>query len=265
MLYRIGKCWERRFFAAADGVVSLTAAGVRAIPKLGVTMSPDVPVEVIPTCADLQRFSPGVKDAELAARLGVAGAPVIGCVGTMGNWYLRQDMIDCLALFASSWPELRILVVTRDDRDALTADLEKAGIPGDRLAVTRARFEDMPRYIRLFDAGLFFIKPSFSKLASAATKLAEFLGCGVPVVINDGVGDSGTIVRDGRVGVVLSSLDAKGFDAALARLRATISDSEMGERCRGVATDLFDLDVGVERYRRLYRRLLQRSAKGNAY
>lgn len=259
MMYRIGKWWERRFYTAADGVVSLTAAGARAIPELGVEVSPDVAIEVIPTCADLQRFSPGPKDSELAARLGLAVGPVIGCVGTMGNWYMRQEMIDCLAVFAQSWPELQILIVTRDDRDALRADLERAGVPGGRLAIAIASFEEMPRYIRLFDAGLFFIKPSFAKRASAATKLAEFLGCGVPVIINDGVGDSGMIVRDGQVGVVLSSLDAKAFGVALARVRSVISDPVMRERCRRVATDVFDLDAGVERYRRLYRRLLQKS------
>ena len=257
MLHRIGKWWERRFYAAADAVVSLTAAGARAIPELGVSMRPGVPVEVSPTCADLQRFSPGAKDAELAARLGLAGAPVIGCVGTMRNWYLRQEMIDCLAAFARAWPELRILIVTRDDQEALRADLERAGVPGGRLALTTASFEEMPRYVRLFDAGLFFIKPSFSKRASAATKLAEFLGCGVPVVINDGVGDSGAIVRDGGVGVVLPSLDAGGFDAAVSDVRAMVSDPVIGARCRHVAADVFDLDAGVERYRRLYRRLIR--------
>jgi glycosyltransferase involved in cell wall biosynthesis len=258
LLFRIGKWWERRFYARADAVVSLTAAGARAIPELGVTVAPGVPIEVIPTCADLRRFSPGPKDAELMSRLKLAGGPVIGCVGTMGNWYLRQPMIDCLAVFAKSWPDLRILIVTRDDRSAVRADLEKAGVSPERLAVTTASFEAMPRYVRLFDAGVFFIKPSFSKRASAATKLAEFLGCGVPVLINDGVGDSGGIVREGRVGLVLDSLDPAAVAAAVPRLYALITDSAVGERCRGVATAVFDLDDGVTRYRRLYRELLAR-------
>jgi glycosyltransferase involved in cell wall biosynthesis len=257
VLYRVGKWWERRFYAAADGIVSLTAAGVGAIPELGVTVRPGVPIEVIPTCADLRRFSPGPKDPELLTRLGLTGIPVIGCVGTMGNWYLRREMIDCLAVFARAWPELRVLIVTRDDRDALRADLERAGMPGERVAMTSAAFEDMPRYIRLFDAGLFFIRPSFSKRGSAATKLAEFLGCGVPVVINDGVGDSGAIVRDRRVGVVLSVLDPAAYAAALAPVRAAMADRAMADRCRQTAMDLFDLETGVERYRGLYRRLLQ--------
>ena len=255
VLHRLGKWWERRFYAAADGIVSLTASGVRAIPELGVTVRPGVPIEVIPTCADLQRFSPRPKDPELLARLGLSGVPILGCVGTMGNWYLRQEMIDALAAFARAWPELRVLIVTRDDRDALRGDLERAGVPGERLVMTTAAFEDMPRYIRLFDAGLFFILPSFSKRGSAATKLAEFLGCGVPVVINDGVGDSGAIVRDRRVGVVLSSLDAAAYAAALAPVRAAMADPAMRDRCRHAAVELFDLETGVERYRGLYRRL----------
>ena len=110
---------------------------------------------------------------------------------------------------------------------------ERAGVPSGRLAITSAAFEEMPRHIRLFDAGLFFIRPSFSKRASAATKLAEFLGCGVPVIINDGVGDSGAIVRNKNVRVVLPApLDAAAFASALPEVHAMLTNPKMGERCR---------------------------------
>jgi hypothetical protein len=33
------------------------------------------------------------------------------------------------------------------------------------------------------NAGVFFINPFYSKIASAPTKLGEFLGCGVPVYL----------------------------------------------------------------------------------
>jgi glycosyltransferase involved in cell wall biosynthesis len=255
MLYRAGKWWEKRFYRAADAVVSLTSVGAKAIPGLGVQVSPGVPIEVIPTCVDLTRFTPGSKDPELMSALRLTGSPVIGCVGTMGNWYMRPEMLDCLARFTRAWQQLQVLIVTRDDGLVLKRDAEAAGIPPDRLVIARARFDEMPRYIRLFDAGLFFIKPSFSKRASAATKLAEFLACGVPVIINDGVGDSGAIVRERRVGVVLTSPDSKAFEQALPGVQAMISDPSVRERCREVAREQFDLEAGVEGYRRLYRRL----------
>ena len=36
---------------------------------------------------------------------------------------------------------------------------------------------------------------------------------------------------------------------------STLADADISGRCRQVATDVFDLRVGVERYRELYRRL----------
>ena len=257
LLYRVGKWWEKRFYAAADAVVSLTEAGASAIPELGVHLRPGVPVVVIPTCADLRRFSPGRRDPKLLDELQVDDAAcVIGSVGTMGNWYMRQQMLEGLAYLAGNLENAHVLIVTRDDQAALRADLERAGVPAERLAITCAGFADMPRYIRLFDAGVFFIKPSFSKRASAATKMAEFLGCGVPVVINEGVGDSGMIVRDRNVGVVLpAAADAPALRAALPDVRAMMADPAVRLRCREAAEELFDLTAGAERYRELYRRL----------
>lgn len=254
VLYRVGKWWERRFFEEADAIVSLTEQGVRAFPQLGYDVPPAI-VEVIPTCVDLQRFTPGSKDPELLASLGLTDALVVGCIGTMSNWYMRHEMLRYLAYLTESFARVRVLIVTREDPAMLRQDAERAGIPRERLALTRSEFADMPRFVRLFDAGLFFIKPTLSKRGSAATKLAEFLACGIPVIINDDVGDSGAIVKRGQVGVVLSSVDAESVEGSLPGVRMILEDRAIGARCRKLAVELFDIERGVEKYRLLYRRL----------
>lgn len=255
VLDRVGRWCERRFFRSADAIVSLTDEGVRALAELGHDTAPNVLVRVIPTCVDLDRFTPGAKEPELVRSLGLAGACVLGCVGTMSNWYMRHEMLRYLAYLTRLLDHTRVLIVTREDHHELEHDAERAGIPPGRLALAKADFNDMPLFIRLFDAGVFFIRPVLSKRGSAATKLAEFLGCGVPVVINDGVGDSGRIVRDGRVGVVLPRVDADVFDQSLQDVRGLLADGEAASRCRRVAHELFDLESGVDEYRRLYGRL----------
>ena len=120
------------------------------------------------------------------------------------------------------------------------------------MVTTDAEFCDMPAHVRLMDLGVFFIKPCFSKTGSAATKLAEFLGVGVPVVINDGIGDSGRIVRDHKVGVVLPATSAAACDASLPDVRALLADDGVKSRCVGTARRLFSLDEGVARYAALY-------------
>ncbi len=254
-LYRLTKRFERRFFESADAIVSLTNVGVEAVRGAGYVIPPETPIEIITTCADLQRFSPGPRDAALAARLGLGGGPVVGCVGTLTNRYLRQPMLEYLACLTDAFRDLDVLVVTRDDHASIRRDAVAAGVRSDRLRITRAAFSDMPAHLRLMDVGMFFIEPTFSKMGMAATKLGEFLGTGVPVIINDGVGDSGRIVRDSAVGIVLADVTRETFAASLPTVGRLLTDADARRRCRVTAERLFDLDEGVQRYARLYARL----------
>ncbi len=254
-IYAITKRCERMFFREADGIVSLTAAGVKAFPELGYGPRQGVPVEVIPTCTDLNRFTPGPKDPGLAARLGLEGRLVVGCTGTLSNWYLREPTLAYLGFLARRLEGVKILFVTREDHDALRRDAKLAGIPADRLVLERAEFSAMPDYVRLMDLGVFFIRVCFSKKGSCATKLGEFLGCGVPVLINDGVGDSGWIVRDHGVGVVLPDTRPEDFAASLPEVERLVADPGVAARCRETARRYFDVEAGTRRYAELYRRL----------
>jgi glycosyltransferase involved in cell wall biosynthesis len=77
----------------------------------------------------------------------------------------------------------------------------------------------------------------------------------VPVVLNEGIGDSGDVVRDGRVGVVLADTDRATCDEAAGRVDALLTDPEMRARCREVAIRQFSLDEGVVRYASVYEQL----------
>ena len=255
-LYWTTKACERQFFEQADAIVSLTHAGVREFPGLRYRIQPGIPIEVVPTCTDLSRFAPGPRDEALAASLSLGRGPVMGCVGTMSNWYLREPMLDYIAFAQRQRSDLRVLAVTGEDHARLRADAEARGVDLSRLILTKTTFGRMPAYFRLMDVGMFFIKPVFSKKGSAATKLGEFLASGVPVVINDGVGDSGAIVRDHRVGAVLSALDAEGFARTWSEVEALMTDEAVRARCRKTAAALFDAEAGGAKYQALYAALV---------
>lgn len=254
-IYSITKRCERLFFESADAIVSLTEEGAKMVHELGYAVRPGTKVEVIPTCTDLSKFTPGPKDPSLMSSLELEGHRVIGCVGSMSNWYLRQQMLEYLGFLVRHFDTLRILIVTREDHDRLRNDALKAGIPRERLILTQSDFSDMPKYMRLMDVGVFFIRVCFSKKGSAATKLGEFLACGVPVIINDGVGDSGWIVRKHDVGVVLSDTAAQEFEQSLPVVKQLFDDPGISDRCRETARQYFDLNEGIRKYAALYRDL----------
>lgn len=255
-IYKITKHCEKMFFESADAIVSLTVAGAEVIPSLGYAVPSTTPIEVIPTCTDLERFKPAARNQALSARLGLQGRLVLGCVGTISNWYLRWPMLHYLSYLAERLDQAVILMVTKENHGELHQDALKAGILQEKLVITESDFEAMPDYVRLMDVGVFFIKACFGKKGSAATKLGEFLACGVPVIINDGVGDSGWIVKQHRVGVVLKDVTREDFERSLPGVRDLFADRGLAGRCRDTARRYFDVEAGVWKYDRLYRNLL---------
>jgi glycosyltransferase involved in cell wall biosynthesis len=257
LVYRVTKYFERRFFESAQAIVSLTHAGVRELPTLGYNIQPTTPIDVIPTCTDLQRFSPGPRDSRLVDELGLAGHLVIGASGTMSNWYLRKEMLEAMAYLQRALAPAKLLLVTREDPERLRADAIEAGVAPEAIVITAVSYERMPDYLRLMDLGLFFIRVCFSKKGSCATKLGEFLATGVPVVINDGVGDSGDLVRRYGAGVVLEQPTVAALESQLPAVRTLLTDPAAAERCRAAARAHFDVNEGSRKYADLYRHLLR--------
>lgn len=253
-MYMLAKGFERRFLLAADHVVSLTHAAVPIIQQLTYLKDRIPAITVIPTCADLKRFKPMPCEKETVGL-------TIGYVGTASNWYMFDKTAACFAELLKMRPDTKYLIVNRGEHTYIKEKLFTAGVPASAVELTAAPPAEMPRLIARMHASIFFIKPVFSKQASAATKLAELLGCGVPCLGNYGVGDMAEILEDNNVGVALHDFDSATMVDGLNRLMLLIADPCTSARCVATAHKYFSLNEGVRRYHSIYERLETMHAK----
>ena len=247
-MFRVAKGFERHFLLAADHVVSLTQAAVRELQRFDYLQGRMPPVTVIPTCADLTRFSPKYRERD-------GGSFVLGYVGTVGTWYLFDEVAACFAQLLRMQPDARFLIVNRGEHAYIRERLAAAGVPDAAVELTTATHAEMPRQMARMDAGVFFIKPVFSKQASAPTKLAEFLGCGIPCLGNAGVGDMADVLEGEQVGVALKTFDQAALTDGLQALLQLAADPATRTRCVAAAQKHFSLDEGVRRYAAVYGQL----------
>ena len=247
-MFRVAKGFERRFLLGADHVVSLTQAAVRELQRFDYLQGRMPPVTVIPTCADLTRFSPMYRERD-------GGSFVLGYVGTVGTWYLFDEVATCFAQLLRMQPDARFLIVNRGEHAYIRERLAAAGVPDAMVELTTATHAEMPRQMARMDAGVFFIKPVFSKQASAPTKLAEFLGCGIPCLGNAGVGDMADVLEGEQVGVALKTFDQAALTDGLQALLQLAADPATRTRCVAAAQKHFSLDEGVRRYAAVYGQL----------
>lgn len=247
-LYKLVKGFEKRFLLNADHVVSLTNAGLREINRFDYLQGCMPPITVIPTCADLARFKPLSH-----ARHGRAdGGFVMGYVGSVGTYYMFDEVVACFVQLLRMRPEARFLVVNRGQHSYIRDRLAAADLPEAAVELRSATHAEMPSQMARMDAGIFFIKPAFSKQASAPTKLAEFLGCGIPCIGNYGVGDMAQVLESEQVGIALTSFDTESFKVGLVRLLQLVDNPGTRDRCAASAKRHFSLDEGVTRYQGIY-------------
>jgi glycosyltransferase involved in cell wall biosynthesis len=134
--------------------------------------------------------------------------------------------------------------------------MQQRGIPETDYTVLAAAPHEVSTYLSASDAGLAFIKPCFSKIASSPTKYAEYLACGLPIIINAGIGDSESLLDD-NVGTFVTDLSEAHLNNAAEQIDHLVLDRDnVRQRTRQIAERRFDVSrVGVERYLRLYERV----------
>ncbi len=245
--YRMWKRIERGLCRDAAGVVVLTERARDEVRRTGLVPQ-EIAIHVIPTCTDLDRFRPVERALRPVECAGTAPRWVV--LGGTATWYLREETLDLAARALARDPRAVLHVLTNDPLAPIESGLARRGVPEARRVVQAVPPRDVPAWVSGAEAAIVLIKPAPSKRASCPTKLGELLGCGVPLVMSEGIGDCDRLLREERVGVALARYDAAGYDAALDALVALSADgaAELRARCRAVAEREFALSHGIDRY-----------------
>ncbi len=257
--YRLTKAMESRALAAADGVVTLTDRIWPIIREWKSLRGREVVHEVVPCCTNLELFKFSQTDRERRRKeLRVGDRFVVVYSGSIDGWYLTEDMADFFAEFLRQGRDAHFLWLIPAEAERVQSLMHERNIPTDRYTIRGVASREVASYLSASDAGLALIKPCFSKLASSPTKTAEYLACGLPVIINAGIGDSDLLVTEEHAGALLHALDSEGYAKAISEIESLAAQPGTRLRMREIADRLFDVSkVGVDRYTSLYNRVLQ--------
>ncbi len=242
--YRITKAAERRILATTDGIVTLTERVWPIIKDWEGLRGRDVHHEVIPCCVDLSLFK--FSDDERARRraeLGVGDRFVLVYSGSFVGWYSNEKMADFFASFRKKKSDAHLLWLTTGSHDSVRELMTSRGIESGDFSVLSVPSAVVPSYLAAADAGLAFAKSGMSRLARSPVKNGEYLACGLPLIINAGVGDSDALINDWKAGVLIEEFTDAEFTAAGRAIEAMVAQPEVREKARAVAEQVFDLQA----------------------
>lgn len=258
-VYRFFKTKERKFFEEADYSISLTEHARDIIQSWKEIKGNPIPIQVIPCCADLSLFDyhsiPAEKTAALRRSLSIAdGDFVISYLGSMGTWYMLDEMLDFFKELQAKRHDAKFLIITPDEPSTIETLAVAKNISKDKLVIRPASRAEVPLFLSLSDLALFFIRPTFSKTASSPTKQGEIMGLGIPLICNSEVGDTDRIVQDTGCGAIVRRFDHEGYSEVLSKLDDILRIDR--DKIRAGAEKYYSLENGVKKYLFVYQKLL---------
>ena len=219
-------------------------------------------VMVTPNGVDMELFgTPLARDLELAVRLGLDDAEVIGFVGSFYDYEGLDDLIAAMPALVGERPRARLLLVGGGPMEA-TLKAQAAGSPvAERITFTgRVPHDEVDRYYSLIDILAYPRKAM--RLTDLVTPLKplEAMAQRKLVAASD-VGGHRELIRDGVTGTLFPAGDPPAIAAALARLLADRSGWDARrDAARAFVEGERNWSTNVARYAPVYQALTGKAA-----
>lgn len=250
---------ESEFLLNADHTVSLTQNAKNEILSWEQFQNKKIAIEVIPCCADLDLFSINSidqkKQTELQNTLKInKGDLVISYLGSVGTWYMLDEMLHFFKILSSEKPNAKFLFITQDDKKMIQEKAAAKGIALNKIMIHSAKRNEVPLYLSLSHIALYFITPLYSKKASSPTKTGEIMAMGIPIITNSGIGDSDKILKDANAGLLINDFTVSEYSRIIKQIDVLLTLDK--KKIIAEAEKNFSLNKGIELYGSIYNKLI---------
>ena len=250
-IYTYFKNKEKEFFRTADAVITLTENAKKYVLANFETKKN---FQVIPCAVDLNHFSTENLNhsliADLKAKWGVSESDyVLSYVGSLGTRYRLKEMMQFFKQLQLIQSHSKFLFISKSDTSQIKDLCQELQIDFKSIIIDSCNYDEIPNYIAVSHASIFFIVTSFSGKAVSPTKQGEIMSLGLPIVCNADLGDSDMILRETNTGVIPADYSEASLKKSAEEL---LTFQTTSDEIKLAAANYFSLEKATESYYQVY-------------
>ncbi len=256
-IYSYFKKKEKAFIQFSDKIISLTENGKTEMLTWNIKNLNSEKITVIPCAADYQLFELINDDKKQTAKKKLNlnnNEFVLSYIGSIGTWYLLDEMLHFFSLLKEEKPAAKFLFLTPDDENFILEKAKKYNLTKEDFIIRFAQRTTIPSLAHASDFSVFFIKPAYSKKSSSPTKMGEIMAMGIPLICNNNVGDVESILNQAKAGFCIEEMNKNSFITTILNIENSSINSPALIRENSKA--FYDLEKGVNLYLSIYKELL---------
>jgi len=257
MQYLFFKKIEKKLIKKSDHIIALTEAVVPELIRMG---AKDIAkITVIPCCADFNHFKIFSDESRFKIRenLGIPkNSIVLGYLGSIGSIYPIDRVFRLLELSIKDNNNVYLFFITQDLK-LLSQEMNRnlSNELHKNVISTSAIRSEVPKLVSAMDVLISFYQPTYARLATSPTKMAECFASGIPVICNEEVGDVKSFVNELDAGIIVDPFCDESISLNDQDIKSLIAKG--GYRLRDKSKSIFSLDIASRSYINIYNDILE--------
>lgn len=210
-------------------------------------------IRVVPCLADEEKFYYDVDArARLRAELDVDGRTAFIYSGTIQAWQIPDVIFRLFRQLSDEMDGLYLIVLTPQTDQARSLACKSGLKEGQHVIFRSARYEEVCAYLSAADVGLLLRQPHPLNRVASPTKFAEYVMCGLPVMVSRGVGDTEDIVYNNGLGVILHNYEDTIEVKHKAVTAIQMAHNDQRETRARIAASVLGLNAYLREWAQLY-------------
>jgi len=212
-------------------------------------------VYLLPSCVNEQKFKFSEQGrAEIREMQKIGDRKVFLYLGKFGGVYLTKEIIRLFSAIYDQDPFSFFMVITPNDKDEIKDWFTENKIPNTAYFLAESPYAKVQDYISAADFGIVAIPSLPSQKYRSPIKVGEYLCCGLPYLVCEGVSEDDIVAENSNVGVVVKEFSKEELIRVYPKIKGFFQEDShvLRERCRKAGINY----RGLDKFRPVFNQIL---------